>query len=156
MRTLAFALLLAASAAQAGAPEAAPAGAAADAYLRELQRLHEADSLLELQLRIANKLAECRKTGYPCAGLERLAPGADAAPDAPGSAPVAGAWSAPPPLRVVGVYRDRARLRLDDGREIELQAGQRLGLWRLVRVLMDAVVLEDERGGRWRLPVGEP
>ena len=52
----------------------------AETHVHELQRLHATDALLEVQLRIAKKLQECRQTGYPCPGAELipLPPGEEA------------------------------------------------------------------------------
>lgn len=125
----------------------------AESYVRELRRLHEADALLEVQLRIAKKLSECRQTGYPCPGLDRLAPERHAAGDPADPLPATETFGTPRP---VGVYQGRAQLRLDDGRRVEARPGQQLGRWRVRAVEVDAVQLETEDGSVLRLPVEAP
>lgn len=143
-----FMLLLLTPAALAEAPDKTPAS---DAYLEELQRLHEVDSLLELQLRIANKLVECRDTGFPCGDTEhRAARETDESQhQASARLPIA----AP---QVLAVYRDRARFRLDDTRTVEVRTGETFGTWRLIAVNVDTVVLADEHGRAWHVPVQIP
>ncbi len=154
MRLAAAALLLAAPPALAdgAAPDPERALREAESYVHELRRLHEADALLEVQLRIAKKLSECRDAGYPCPGLERMAPERRAARD-PADPPPAAAFGTPRP---VGIYQGRAQLRLDDGRRVEARPGQRFGRWRVRAVEVDAVQLEAEDGGVLRLPVEAP
>ena len=154
MRAAAACALLAARLALAdGVPDPGLALREAESYVRELRRLHEADALLEVQLRIAKKLSECRQTGYPCPGLDRLAPERRAARDPAEPPPPAGAFGTPRP---VAVYQGRAQLRLDDGRRVEARPGQRLGRWRVRAVEVDAVLLETEDGRVLRLPVEAP
>ena len=155
MRAAAAAVLLAAPLALADGAGADPEQALreAESYVHELRRLHEADALLEVQLRIAKKLSECRQTGYPCPGLDRLAPERRAARDPADPPPPAGAFGT---QRPVAVYQGRAQLRLDDGRRIEARSGQRLGRWRVRGVEVDAVLLEAADGRVLRLPVEAP
>ena len=153
MRAAAAAALLAAPLALADGADPERALREAESYVHELRRLHEADALLEVQLRIAKKLSECRQTGYPCPGLDRLAPEDRAARDPTDPPPPAGAFGTPRP---VAVYQGRAQLRLDDGRRVEARPGQRLGRWRVRGVEVDAVLLEAEDGRVLRLPVEAP
>ena len=155
MRIAAACALLAAPLALADGdgPESARALREAESYVHELRRLHEADALLEVQLRIAKKLSECRDTGYPCPGLDRLAPARHAAGDPADPLPAPETFGTPRP---VGVYQGRAQLRLDDGRRVEARPGQQLGRWRVRTVEVDAVQLEAEDGSLLRLPVEAP
>ena len=155
MRIAAACALLAAPLALADGdgPESARALREAESYVHELRRLHEADALLEVQLRIAKKLSECRDTGYPCPGLDRLAPARHAAGDPADPLPAPETFGTPRP---VGVYQGRAQLRLGDGRRVEAHPGQQLGRWRVRTVEVDAVQLEAEDGSLLRLPVEAP
>ena len=155
MRAAAAAILLAAPPALADGAGADPERALreAESYVHELRRLHEADALLEVQLRIAKKLSECRQTGYPCPGLDRLAPERHATGDPADPLPTPETFGTPRP---VGVYQGRAQLRLDDGRRVEARPGQQLGRWRVRAVEVDAVQLETEDGSVLRLPVEAP
>lgn len=155
MRAAAAGVLLAAPLALADGvgPDPGRALREAESYVRELRRLHEADALLEVQLRIAKKLSECRQTGYPCPGLDRLAPERRAGGDPADPPPPAETFGTPRP---VGVYQGRAQLRLDDGRRVEARPGQQLGRWRVRTVEVDAVQLETEDGRVLRLPVEAP
>ena len=120
----------------------------AESHVHELQRLHATDALLEVQLRIARKLQECRQTGYPCPGAELVPSPAEAADP-----------SAPAPVRavelpqLVGVYQGRAQLRLDSGQRVEIRAGQRLGPWRIRSVGVDSLEVLNPEGMRFRIPL---
>lgn len=155
MRAAAAGVLLAAPLALADGigPEPGRALREAENYVHELRRLHEADALLEVQLRIAKKLSECRDAGYPCPGLDRLAPERRAGRDPADPLPAPETFGTPRP---VGVYQGRAQLRLDDGRRVEAQPGQQLGRWRVRTVDVDAVQLEAADGRVLRLPVEAP
>ena len=118
---------------------------AAESHVHELQRLHATDALLEVQLRIAKKLQECRQTGYPCPGVGPVPSPAEESPPAP--APVR-AMDLP---QLVGVYQGHARLRLDSGRHVEVRAGQRLGRWRIHSVGVDSLEMLNPEGMRFRL-----
>ena len=120
---------------------------AAESHVHELQRLHATDALLEVQLRIAKKLQECRQTGYPCPGAELIpSPAEEESP-------------APAPTRMVdlpqlvGVYQGRAQLRLDSGQHVEVRAGQRLGSWRIHAVGVDSLDVLNSEGARFRIPL---
>ena len=121
---------------------------AAESHIHELQRLHATDALLEVQLRIAKKLQECRQTGYPCSGTELIpSPAEEQSPS-------------PAPMRtmdlphLVGVYQGRAQLRLDSGQHVEVHAGQRLGSWRIHSVGVDSLEVLNPEGMRFRIPLG--
>ena len=118
----------------------------AESHGRELQRLHATDALLEIQLRIAKKLQECRQTGYPCPGVE-LIPSISETKDTPSPA------SSVDMPQLIGTYQGKARLRLDNGRQIEVRAGQRLGRWRIHAVGTDALDVQDPNGGLFRIPI---
>ncbi len=132
-------------------PEPLPAQALQEAedHIRELQRLHATDALLEVQLRIAKKMRACQDTGYPCPAAT-LAPTPTLpipTPKAPVSEP------AFPVAQLLATYQGRAHLRLDDGQHIEVQAGQRLGFWKVHKVDLDFVQLQDAQGRMLRIPV---
>ena len=122
----------------------------AESHAHQLRRLNATDALLEVQLRIANKLQECRETGYPCTGTELL-------PSSPAPAVSdEGAPTAPQPMalpRVIGIYQGRAQLQLDTDRRVEVRAGQHVGPWRVRAVEVDALELTDGNGNRLRLPI---
>lgn len=121
---------------------------AAESHVHELQRLHATDALLEVQLRIAKKLQECRKTGYPCPGAELIPSPAEE--ESPSPAP-ARMMDLP---QLVGVYQGRAQLRLDSGQHVEVHAGQRLGSWRIHSVGVDSLEVLNPEGMRLRIPLG--
>lgn len=153
MRALPLALLSAAALA-----DGEPAGESsrrilqeAESHVHELQRLQATDALLEIQLRIAKKLRECRQTGYPCPGTE-LIPSPIEQEDSPSPSP---ARSIELP-RLVGIYQGRAQLRLDSGQHVEVQAGQRLGPWRIQSVGVDSLDVLNPEGTRLRIPVERP
>ena len=123
---------------------------AAEFHIQELRRLHATDALLEVQLRIARKLQECQQTGYPCLGAEPLPPSTE------GTSPSPAPARAPDLPQLVGVYQGRARLRLDGGRHVEAQAGQRLGPWRILSVEVDSIEMTDPEGMRFRIPLQKP
>lgn len=118
---------------------------AAESHVHELQRLHATDALLEVQLRIAKKLQECRQTGYPCPGAALI--------------PSPAEEESPAPTRtmdlpqLVGVYQGHAQLRLDSGQHVEVQAGQRLGSWRIHAVGVDSLEVLNPEGVRLRIPL---
>ena len=120
----------------------------AETHVHELQRLHATDALLEVQLRIAKKLQECRQTGYPCPGTELI-------PLPPGEADHSG----PIPARVldlpqlVNIYQGRAQLRLDSGQHVEVRAGQQLGPWQIHSVGIDSLEVQSSDGMRLRIPL---
>ena len=120
----------------------------AESHARELQRLNAADALLEIQLRIANKLRECRSTGYPCTGTELI-------PSRPSSVNEAVPASTRPMdlPRVIGIYQGQAQLQLDGDQRLEVRAGQRIGPWQVHAVEIDTLELTDGKGNRLRLPV---
>ncbi len=120
---------------------------AAESHVHELQRLHATDALLEVQLRIAKKLQECRQTGYPCPGAELIP-----SPAEEESSPPAPARTVDLP-QLVGVYQGRAQLRLDSGQHVEVRAGQRLGPWRIHAVEVDSLEVRDPEGARLRIPL---
>lgn len=120
----------------------------AETHVHELQRLHATDALLEVQLRIAKKLQECRQTGYPCPGAE-LIPLPPGEADRPGPIP-ARALDLP---RLVKIYQGRAQLRLDSGQHVEVRAGQRLGPWQIHSVGIDALEVQGSDGMRFRIPL---
>lgn len=120
----------------------------AETHIHELQRLHATDALLEVQLRIAKKLQECRQTGYPC-------PGAELIPSPPGEAGHPG----PVPARtldlpqLINIYQGRAQLRLDSGQHVEVRAGQQLGSWQIHSVGIDSLEVQGSDGMRLRIPL---
>ncbi len=120
----------------------------AEAHVHELQRLHATDALLEIQLRIAKKLQECRQTGYPCPGAELIPP-----------PPREAGRPEPVPARtlnlpqLVNVYQGGAQLRLDNGQHIEVRAGQQLGPWRIHSVGIDWLEVQGPDGMRLRVPL---
>ena len=120
---------------------------AAESHVHELQRLHTTDALLEVQLRIAKKLQECRQTGYPCPGAE-LVP-SPAEEESPTPAP-ARMMDLP---QLVGVYQGYAQLRLDSGQRVEVRAGQRLGSWRIHAVRVDSLEVLNPEGVQFRIPL---
>ena len=120
---------------------------AAESHVHELQRLHATDALLEVQLRIAKKLQECRQTGYPCPGAELIpSPSEEKSP-------------APTPVhtmdlpQLISVYQGRAQLRLDSGQHVEVHAGQRLGFWRIHSVGIDSLEVLNPEGMQFRIPL---
>ena len=124
----------------------------AESYSHELQRLQSADSLLDIQLRIAKKLQECRKTGYPCQGAEMIAlPRSEA--ERPAAAPTPTPAPAQTLPRLIGVYQGHARLRLEGGQSVEVQPGQTLGVWRIDAIGIDSLELRTPQGRRIRLPL---
>ena len=118
---------------------------AAESHVHELQRLHTTDALLEIQLRIAKKLQECRQTGYPCPGAELIPSPAEEESLAPTRT-----MDLP---QLVGVYQGHAQLRLDSGQHVEVQAGQRLGSWRIHAVGVDSLEVLSPEGVRFRIPL---
>lgn len=120
----------------------------AETHVHELQRLHATDALLEVQLRIAKKLQECRQTGYPCPGAE-LIPLPPGEADRPGPVP-ARTLDLP---RLVNIYQGRAQLRLDSGQHIEVRAGQQLGPWQIHSVGIDSLEVQSPDGMRFRIPL---
>ena len=120
----------------------------AESHVHELQRLHATDTLLEVQLRIAKKLQECRQTGYPCLGT-KLIPSMAEETD-PTSPTPARTMDLP---RLVGVYQGRAQLRLDSGQSVEVHAGQKLGPWQIHSVGVDSLEVLSPEGMRFRIPV---
>ena len=120
---------------------------AAESHIHELQRLHATDALLEVQLRIAKKLRECRQTGYPCPGVELIP--SPAKEESPSPAPVR-RMNLP---QLIGTYQGRARLRLDGGQHVEVHAGQRLGPWRIHSVGVDSLEVLNPEGIRFRIPL---
>ncbi len=152
MRVFLPLILLATQAFADGMPEDADAKAArilheAESHIRELQRLNEADTLLGVQLKIAKKLMECRKTGYPCTGLEFAQPALQNPPDDPSLLP---AFELP---QLISTYQGRARVRLADGRELEIKAGAQLGPWKIERVSVDSLLLKNPAGDQLSLPI---
>ena len=121
----------------------------AETHIHELQRLHATDALLEVQLRIAKKLQECRQTGYPCPGAE-LIPLPPGEADRPGPIP-ARTLDLP---RLINIYQGRAQLRLDSGQHIEVRAGQQLGPWQIHSVGIDSLEVQGSDGMRFRIPLG--
>jgi len=120
---------------------------ATESHIHELQRLHATDALLEVQLRIARKLQECRQTGYPCPGTELIpSPAEEKSPS-------------PSPVRtmdlpqLIGIYQGHAQLRLDSGQRVEVHAGQRLGPWRIHSVGVDSLEVLNPEGVRFRIPL---
>lgn len=120
----------------------------AKTHVHELQRLHATDALLEVQLRIAKKLQECRQTGYPCPGAE-LIPSPVGEADRPSPTP-ARTLDLP---RLISIYQGQAQLRLDNGQHIEVHAGQQLGPWKIHSVGIDSLEVQDPEGLRLRLPL---
>lgn len=120
----------------------------AEAHVHELQRLHATDALLEIQLRIAKKLQECRQTGYPCPGAE-LIPLPPREADHPVPVP-ARTLDLP---RLINVYQGRAQLRLDSGQHVEVRAGQQLGAWQIRSVGIDSLEVQGSDGTRFRVPL---
>ena len=120
---------------------------AAESHVHELQRLHATDALLEVQLRIAKKLQECRQTGYPCPGAELIPSPTEE--ESPVPAPVH-TMDLP---QLIGVYQGRAQLRLDSGQHVEVHAGQRLGPWRIHSVEVDSLEVLNPEGMRFRIPL---
>lgn len=120
----------------------------AKTHVHELQRLHATDALLEVQLRIAKKLQECRQTGYPCPGTE-LIPSPTGETDRPSSTPTR-ILNLP---QLVNIYQGRAQLRLDNGQHVEVRAGQQLGLWQIHSVGIDSLEVQDPEGMRVRIPL---
>ena len=121
----------------------------AETHIHELRRLHATDALLEVQLRIAKKLQECRQTGYPCPGAE-LIPLPPGETDRPGPIP-ARTLDLP---RLINIYQGRAQLRLDSGQHIEVRAGQQLGPWQIHSVGIDSLEVQASDGMRFRIPLG--
>lgn len=120
----------------------------AETHVHELQRLHATDALLEVQLRIAKKLQECRQTGYPCPGAE-LIPLPPGEADRPGPIP-ARTLDLP---RLVNIYQGRAQLHLDSGQRVEVRAGQQLGPWQIHSVGIDSLEVQSSDGMRFRIPL---
>ena len=120
----------------------------AESHVHELQRLNATDALLEVQLRIAKKLHECRQTGYPCPGSELIPSSVEEADD-PSTASVR-AVELP---RLINTYQGRAQLRLDNGQQVEVRVGQRLGPWQIHSVSVDSLEVLDPEGSRFRIPV---
>ena len=120
---------------------------AAESHVHELQRLHATDALLEVQLRIAKKLQECRQTGYPCPGVELVPSPAEESSPSPSPAR---AMDLP---QLVGVYQGHAQLRLDSGQHVEVHAGQWLGSWQIHSVGVDSLEVRDPEGARFRIPL---
>ncbi len=120
----------------------------AETHVHELQRLHATDALLEVQLRIAKKLQECRQTGYPCPGAE-LIPLQSREADHPGPIP-ARTLDLP---QLINIYQGRAQLRLDSGQHIEVRAGQQLGPWQIHSVGIDSLEVQGSDGMRFRIPL---
>lgn len=120
---------------------------AAESHIHELQRLHTTDALLEVQLRIAKKLQECRQTGYPCPGTELIPSPAEE--ESPSPAPVR-TMDLP---QLIGTYQGRAQLRLDSGQHVEVHVGQRLGPWRIHSVGVDSLEVLNPEGMRFRIPL---
>lgn len=121
----------------------------AESHVHELQRLHATDALLEVQLRIAKKLQECRQTGYPCPGTELIPSPAEE--ESPSPTP-AQRMDLP---QLVGVYQGRAQLRFDSGQHVEVHAGQRLGPWRIHSVEVDSLEVLNPEGMRFRIPLSK-
>lgn len=121
----------------------------AETHVHELQRLHATDALLEVQLRIAKKLQECRQTGYPCPGAELipLPPGEEA--DRPNPVP-ARTLNLP---QLVNIYQGRAQLRLDSGQHVEVRAGQQIGPWQIHSIGVDSLEVQSPDGMRLRVPL---
>ena len=156
MKRIALYMVLAMPAAFAGEPHGPDVSdIPPDSYLQELQRLHEIDSLLELQLRIAGKLVKCRETGYLCAGVEQVAPHSREA-SADSTTSLSDPLASLPSLQVVGIYQDRIRIRLGDEHTVEVRIGQRFGHWHLVQAQIDTAVFEDDQGRVWHVPVQAP
>ena len=120
----------------------------AETHVHDLQRLHATDALLEVQLRIAKKLQECRQTGYPCPGAE-LIPSPPGEADRPNPTPVR-TMDLP---RLVNIYQGRAQLRLDNGQHVEVRAGQQLGPWQIHSVGIDSLEVQGPEGIRLRIPL---
>ncbi|MDE0153693.1 MAG: hypothetical protein OXN23_07590 [Gammaproteobacteria bacterium] len=120
----------------------------AETHIHELQRLHATDALLEIQLRIAKKLQECRQTGYPCPGAE-LIPSPPGEVDHPDPIP-ARTLDLP---RLINIYQGRAQLRLDSGQHIEVRSGQQLGPWQIHSVGIDSLEVQGSDGMRFRIPL---
>lgn len=120
----------------------------AEAHVHELQRLHATDALLEVQLRIAKKLQECRQTGYPCPGTE-LIPLPSGEADHPGPIP-ARTLDLP---RLINIYQGHAQLHLDSGQHVEVRAGQQLGPWQIHSVGIDSLEVQGPDGMRFRIPL---
>ncbi len=151
MRTaLTLLLLLAGSALANGLPKQPDAARIlheAEAHLRKLQRLNEADTLLDVQLKIAKKLAECQQTGYSCATLE----GPHTAPE---TAPNTSAATSPYALpQLLATYQGRAQIRTSDGRLLEIQPGTQLGPWTVRQIAVDFISLRNTAGEQLRLPL---
>ncbi len=120
----------------------------AETHVHELQRLHATDALLEVQLRIAKKLQECRQTGYPCPGAE-LIPLPSEEADRPNPIPA----RTPDLPRLVNIYQGRAQLRLDSDQHVEVRAGQQLGPWQIHSIGIDALEVQGSDGMRFRIPL---
>lgn len=120
----------------------------AETHAHELQRLHATDALLEVQLRIAKKLQECRQTGYPCPGAELIPPPPGEA-NRPSPAP---ARAADLP-RLFNIYQEHAQLRLDNGQYVEVRAGQQLGPWQIHSIGIDSIEVQSLNGIRLRIPL---
>lgn len=120
----------------------------AETHVHELRRLHATDALLEVQLRIAKKLQECRQTGYPCPGAE-LIPLPPRETDHPG--PVSARTLDLPQL--INIYQGRAQLRLDNGQHVEVRTGQQLGPWQIHSVGVDSLEVQSFDGMRFRIPL---
>ena len=156
MKTAPLLLLLLSAAVQA---DGGPSGAAqkmleeTESHVRELQRLNAADASLEVQLRIARKLQECRQTGYPCTapGLAPVLPAHDAdAPPRPAPAPL---LDLP---KLLGIYQGRARLQLGDGRQLEARPGQHVGPWLIRAVGVDSMQVQSPQGEPLDVPITPP
>ena len=120
----------------------------AETHVHELQRLHATDALLEVQLRIAKKLQECRQAGYPCPGAE-LIPSPPGEADRPDTTP-ARTLDLP---RLVNIYQGRAQLRLGNGQHVEVRAGQQLGPWEIQSIGIDSLEVQGPEGTRVRVPL---
>lgn len=120
----------------------------AETHVHELQRLHATDALLEVRLRIAKKLQECRQTGYPCPGAE-LIPLPPKEANRPGPIP-SRTLDLP---RLVNIYQGRAQLRLDSGQHVEIRAGQQLGPWQVHSIGIDSLEVQGSDGMRLRIPL---
>ena len=145
---LLFALALVPMAAQTGGSLPEPEALRhAESYMRELQRLNQADSLLQIQLNIAKKLSECQQTGYSCQGLDML-------PSAPASSAASSDMFSTPQL--IGLYQGRAQLMLEPGRRIEVRDGQKFGPWQVHAIKIDSIQLRRKDGPLINLPIQTP